>query len=74
MEAYHFRFYWAFVSLGIFGRKPDKKDEIVASIYNALGNRRKKLTDMLLDARITKEAYDEKYDDMTFKITRAKEE
>jgi len=60
--------------LGIFGRKPDKKDEIVASIYNALGNRRKKLTDMLLDARITKEAYDEKYDDMTFKITRAKEE
>jgi len=50
-----------------------KVKRVNTSIGN-LENRRKKLTDMLLDDRITKEAYDEKYDDLTFKITRAKEE
>lgn len=42
----------------------------------ALGNleyRRKKLTDMFLDEQITKEAYDEKYDEMSAKIQKSKD-
>lgn len=35
--------------------------------------RRKKLTDMLLDEQITKEAYDEKYDEMSAKIQKSKD-
>ncbi|RDY30258.1 recombinase family protein [Lachnotalea glycerini] len=41
---------------------------------NTLENKRKKLTDMLLDDTISKEAYDEKYNDITSKLTKAKEE
>lgn len=36
--------------------------------------KRKKLTDMLLDDKITKEAYDEKYNEFTYKISQVKEE
>ena len=39
-----------------------------------LSSKRKKLTDMLLDDKITKDAYDEKYDDITRKIKQEKEE
>ena len=39
-----------------------------------LESKRKKLTDMLLDDTISKEAYDEKYDDFTSKIDKAKRE
>ena len=41
---------------------------------SALESKRKKLTDMLLDDKITKDAYDEKYDDITRKIKQEKEE
>lgn len=41
---------------------------------SVLESKRKKLTDMLLDDKITKEAYDEKYDDITRKIKQEKEE
>ncbi len=37
-----------------------------------LEQRRKKLTDMLLDDTISKEAYDEKYEEMTTKIAKSK--
>ena len=40
----------------------------------ALESKRKKLTDMLLDDKITKEAYDERYEEFTAKINRAKKE
>lgn len=40
----------------------------------ALESKRKKLTDMLLDDKITKEAYDERYEEFTSKINRAKKE
>lgn len=43
------------------------------SISN-LESRRKKLTDMLLDDKITKDAYDEKYNDFTRRINQDKEE
>lgn len=36
--------------------------------------KRKKLTDMLLDDRILKEAYDERYDEYTQKINHIKQE
>ena len=39
-----------------------------------LENRRRKLTDMLLDDKISKNAYDEKYDELTRKIDNAKHE
>ena len=38
-----------------------------------LEQRRKKLTDMLLDDTISKEAYDEKYEEMTTKIAKSKQ-
>lgn len=41
---------------------------------SSLELRRKKLTDMLLDDKISKEAYDEKYDDFTAKINKSKDE
>lgn len=40
----------------------------------AMELKRKKLTDMLLDDKITKEAYDERYEEFTSKINRAKKE
>jgi len=46
-------------------------------VDKSIGNlelKRKKLTDMLLDDKISKEAYDEKYDDFTAKINKSKEE
>ena len=50
-----------------------KVKRIETSISN-LEYKRKKLTDMLLDDKISKDAYDEKYDEFTIKISRAKEE
>lgn len=50
-----------------------KVKRIETSISN-LEYKRKKLTDMLLDDKISKDAYDEKYDEFTTKISRAKEE
>lgn len=41
---------------------------------SVLESKRKKLTDMLLDDKITKEAYDEKYNDFTRKINQEKAE
>lgn len=41
---------------------------------SVLESKRKKLTDMLLDDKITKDAYDEKYNDFTRKINQEKEE
>lgn len=38
-----------------------------------LEQRRKKLTDMYLDDGLTKEAYDEKYEELTVKIQKSKE-
>jgi len=39
-----------------------------------LGTKQKKLTDILLDDTLSKVAYDEKYDDFTRKIEKAKGE
>lgn len=50
-----------------------KVKRIEKSISN-LDYKRNKLTDMLLDDKISKEAYNEKYDEFTAKITKAKEE
>jgi site-specific DNA recombinase len=41
---------------------------------NTLENKRKKLTDMLLDDTISKEAYAKKYNEITSQLTKAKEE
>lgn len=41
---------------------------------SVLESKWKKLTDMLLDDKITKEAYDEKYNDFTMKINQARKE
>jgi len=46
----------------------------IEKTIGALESKRKKLTDMLLDDKITKGAYDEKYEDFTAKIDRAKKE
>lgn len=48
----------------------DKLKRIEKEIYN-LETRRKKLTDMILDDKITKEAYDEKYEDLCRKLAKA---
>ncbi len=50
-----------------------KLSRLDKSISN-LETRRKKLTDMLLDDKITKDAYDEKYNDFTRRINQEKEE
>lgn len=41
---------------------------------SSMESKRKKLTDMLLDDKITKEAYDAKYNELTRKINQAKGE
>lgn len=51
----------------------DKLKRIEKEIYT-LENRRKKLTDMMLDDKITKEAYDEKYEDLCKKLAKAESE
>ena len=51
----------------------DKLKRIEKEIYN-LETRRKKLTDMILDDKITKEAYDEKYEDLCRKLAKAESE
>lgn len=57
-----------------------KNDESAAKLsridksLSVLESKRKKLTDMLLDDKITKDAYDEKYNDFTRKINQEKEE
>lgn len=50
------------------------KLERMTKKLSTLESKRKKLTDMLLDDKITKEAYDEKYDDFTRKINHVKNE
>lgn len=42
--------------------------------FSSMESKRKKLTDMLLDGKITKEAYDAKYNELTRKINQAKGE
>ena len=51
----------------------DRLQKAEKSLYN-YENRRKKLTDLLIDAQISKEAYDEKYEDLSGKIAKAKED
>ena len=51
----------------------DKLKRIEKEIYT-LENRRKKLTDLMLDDKITKEAYDEKYEDLCKKLAKAESE
>ena len=51
----------------------DKLKRIEKEIYN-LETRRKKLTDMILDDKITKEAYDEKYEDLCRNVAMAESE
>ncbi len=46
----------------------------VEKTLSAMESKRKKLTDMLLDDKITKEAYDAKYNELTRKINQAKGE
>jgi site-specific DNA recombinase len=54
-------------------KKPVWKCRTDKSI-SVLESKRKKLTDMLLDDKITKDAYDEKFNDFTRKINQEKEE
>lgn len=51
----------------------DRLQKAEKSLYN-YENRRKKLTDLLIEAQISKEAYDEKYEDLSGKIAKAKED
>ena len=51
----------------------DRLEKAEKSLYN-YENRRKKLTDLLIEDQITKEAYDEKYEDLSGKIAKAKED
>ena len=51
----------------------DRLQKAEKSLYN-FENRRKKLTDMFLEEQISKEAYDEKYEDFSIKIEKAKED
>lgn len=46
----------------------------IEKTMSSLESKRKKLTDMLLDDTISKNAYDEKYDDFTDKISKYKKE
>ena len=46
----------------------------IEKTLSAWESKRKKLTDILLDDTITKEAYDEKYNDFTNKINQGKNE
>ncbi len=50
------------------------KLQSVEKTLRTLESKRKKLTDMLLDDKITKEAYDAKYNELTRKINQAKGE
>lgn len=50
------------------------KLQSVEKTLRTLESKRKKLTDMLLDDKITKEAYDTKYNELTRKINQAKGE
>jgi len=54
----------------------DNSDKLkrVDKSLSAMETKRKKLTDMLLDDRILKEAYDERYDEYTQKIKHIKQE
>ena len=51
----------------------DRFQKAEKSLYN-YENRRKKLTDLLIEDQISKEAYDEKYEDLSGKIAKAKED
>lgn len=51
----------------------DRLQKAEKSLYN-YENRRKKLTDLLIEDQISKEAYDEKYEDLSGKIAKAKED
>ncbi|MCI8956101.1 MAG: hypothetical protein HFG29_03805 [Eubacterium sp.] len=51
----------------------EKSARIQRKLYK-LEKQRKKLTDIFIDDKITKEAYDEKYNELSFKIDRAKKE
>ena len=57
--------------------KKDESKEKLARVQRKLyklEEQRKKLTDIFIDDKITKEAYDEKYNELSFKIDRAKKE
>ena len=51
----------------------EKLARVQRKLYK-LEEQRKKLTDIFIDDKITKEAYDEKYNELSFKIDRAKKE
>lgn len=51
----------------------EKLAKVQRKLYK-LEEQRKKLTDIFIDDKITKEAYDEKYNELSFKIDRAKKE
>ena len=57
-------------------QKDESKEKLVRvqrKLYK-LEEQRKKLTDIFIDDKITKEAYDEKYNELSFKIDRVKKE
>ena len=60
--------------LEMFHLLADNFDDVLDSVIRSVESKRKKLTDMLLDDKITKEAYDAKYNELTRKINQAKGE